>query len=519
MDISPSIYFVSSDNSPELAILTRALSRSPVIGLDAEWKPVRSQQSNFPTVSILQIACHVDDDDRRSSNKSPLVFLLDLSAILLPSIYDLLKDAFVSPNILKLGFRFKQDLVYLSSTFCSQGCDPGFDRVEPFLDITTIYNHLQQNLQGRRSPKQSKSLAAICQEVLGISLSKELQCSDWSQRPLTEEQKTYAAMDALCLLQVFDVLKARVANIVGNAACSVGKLESSSDNLGLKWILAMPNISDNVCQTSFIEATKMVRTIVTEYPQGITICEEATSLFQFLKNKQMHDAVIWIVRKYGDKLLVSDNDRKPKMSRRRVKKSPGRLLAKPKTLVDDEDWQGPPPWDVSLGGDGCPKFLCDVMVEGLAKHLRCVGIDAAVPPMRKPETRNLIEQASKEKRVLLTRDAKLLRHSYLIENQIYRVKSLLKNEQLTEVIATFKLEISEDQLMSRCTKCNGRFIQKALTTEEAVKAAQGFQVIPNCLFDKNLEFWQCIVCKQLYWEGGQYHNAVQKFIDICKLKD
>lgn len=35
--------------------------------------------------------------------------------------------------------------------------------------------------------------------------------------------------------------------------------------------------------------------------------------------------------------------------------------------------------------------------------------------------------------MLLTRDAKLLRHNYLIKNQIYKVKSLLKNEQLLEV--------------------------------------------------------------------------------------
>jgi hypothetical protein len=47
--------------------------------------------------------------------------------------------------------------------------------------------------------------------------------------------------------------------------------------------------------------------------------------------------------------------------------------------------------------------------------------------------RELIEQAIKEKRMLLTRDAKLLRYEYLIKNQIYRVKSLLKNEQLLEV--------------------------------------------------------------------------------------
>lgn len=69
-----------------------------------------------------------------------------------------------------------------------------------------------------------------------------------------------------------------------------------------------------------------------------------------------------------------------------------------------------------------------------------------------------------------------------------------------QVIESFELKISEDQLMSRCTKCNGRFIQKPLTTEEAVEAAKGFQRIPSCLFNKNLEFWQCMDCRQLYWE-------------------
>lgn len=62
--------------------------------------------------------------------------------------------------------------------------------------------------------------------------------------------------------------------------------------------------------------------------------------------------------------------------------------------------------------------------------------------------------------------------------------------------------------MSRCTKCNGKFIQKPLTTEEAVEAAKGFQRIPSCLFDKNLEFWQCMDCYQLYWEVRYFSLAV-----------
>ncbi|XLS47609.1 hypothetical protein HN51_021967, partial [Arachis hypogaea] len=139
-------------------------------------------------------------------------------------------------------------------------------------------------------------------------------------------------------------------------------------------------------------------------------------------------------------------------------------------------------------------------VEGLAKHLRCVGMDDAIPYSKKHEQRELIEQARREKRVLLTRYAKLLRYEYLINNQIYKVKSLLKNEQLLEVIQAFQLKISEDQLMSRCTKCNGRFIQKPLSTEEAIEAAKGSQKFQITYLTKNVEFWQCMDCHQLYWE-------------------
>lgn len=40
------------------------------------------------------------------------------------------------------------------------------------MDITSIYQHLQHSQPGRKTSKDIKSLATICKEVLGISLSK-----------------------------------------------------------------------------------------------------------------------------------------------------------------------------------------------------------------------------------------------------------------------------------------------------------------------------------------------------------
>ncbi|PWZ37640.1 Exonuclease mut-7 [Zea mays] len=481
-------------------------------------KRTRRTPPKFPTVTLLQVACRFSDGGGGEGERSE-VFVVDLLSVPLADLWAPLRELFERPETLKLGFRFKQDLVYLSSTFSAAlGCDSGFDRdgiifettsfnpcsltvlenmgqivtihvhplyieknkgrfvllqqnnhagiplckVEPFLDVTNIYYYLKGHDRQKKLPKETKSLATICEELLGILLSKELQCSDWSCRPLSEGQIQYAASDAYYLLDIFDLFQKRIT----------------------------------------MEVTK-----------------------------------------YSEKIILTESDAKPRTSRRKEKlKIPAN--AKRKDNVDcSSEWQGPPPWDPSIGGDGYPKFLCDVMIEGLAKHLRCVGIDAAIPSSKKPEPRDLLNQTYKEGRILLTRDAKLLKYQYLAGNQRIRPIQILQHiksvfvspstfdvdaqhshkkcgvRPFSVVINIFQLKISEDQLMSRCTKCNGSFIQKPLTLEEAVEASKGFQIIPTCLFNRNLEFWKCTDCNQLYWEGTQYHNAVQRFLSVCNISD
>ncbi|KAL9275850.1 Exonuclease mut-7-like protein [Drosera capensis] len=386
----------------------------------------------------------------------------------LGEIYGALRDVFVREDVVKLGFRFKQDLVYLSGSFCGEkGCEMGFDRIDPFIDITSIYSFLKQKETGRRVSKQSKSLALICRELLGISLAKELQCSDWSRRPLTEQQKTYAAADARCSLEIFSVFQARIGK--EGDAHEVDVPVSTNVRLGLTEILEKTTIRARVIHSKYFGASEMVKAAAPSTNVCVTdvLCSKSTRL---------DDTLLKIIQKYGTQIVLQESDRKPRASKKKTKRQPRPgVMAKVNNIECSDDWQGPPPWDLSVGGDGCPKFQCDVMVEGLAKHLRCVGTDAAVPYSRKPESRHLIEK----KKVLLTRDAKLLRHGYLIRNQNYRVKSLFKNDQLLEVMEIFELKISEDQFMSKCTKCNGRFIQKPLLTEEAAKGffSKRFQTV------------------------------------------
>lgn len=137
-----------------------------------------------------------------------------------------------------------------------------------------------------------------------------------------------------------------------------GKSSQPSDvSQGLKHILEISNGDNMVTRSAFVEASDMIRTTMPEL-RSIQMTEEAGSMKSNNHNEQVDNIFLWVVRKHGDRILLKDSDRKPKTSKYKAKK----ITSKPKISEIMEDWQGPPPWDPSTGGDACPKFLCDVMV-------------------------------------------------------------------------------------------------------------------------------------------------------------
>ncbi|KAK1325599.1 hypothetical protein QJS10_CPA01g02461 [Acorus calamus] len=272
----PETHLVTTIGSAEYALLRQSLRRSSAVGLDAEWRGVANRSvdgsPSFPTVTLLQISCRLrpvgaDADDDRSTDHPVVVFLVDLLSVPSSPVWDMLRDLFVSPDVLKLGFKFKQDLIYLSSTFKSQGCDEGFDKVEPYIDITNIYHCMKsRHGGGNKFSKENKSLATICKEVTGIVLSKELQCSDWSFRPLTKEQLSYASADAYCLLEILTVFQCNVFR-----KANVTALYASRGNFGLKEILQESDVHDNVLRMKFYDASEIFKQQFLEVIQEIVL--------------------------------------------------------------------------------------------------------------------------------------------------------------------------------------------------------------------------------------------------------
>lgn len=68
----------------------------------------------------------------------------------------------------------------------------------------------------------------------------------------------------------------------------------------------------------------------------------------------------------------------------------------------------------------------------------------------------LVETAEKEGRVILTADRGFI--ASRLSEQAYFVQAATKAEQLQEVLHAFSISVSQDDLLSRCVKCNGHFL-------------------------------------------------------------
>ncbi|CAJ1406001.1 unnamed protein product [Effrenium voratum] len=168
-----------------------------VLGLDAEWKPflekrggMQKHRRSTQTVAAMEpcSTLQVAADD--------FVAIFDLLALtkeatIAHELSNLLGALFAHPKIVKLGFGLQNDLQRLAASYPQLAC---FRCMRATLDVQEAFMAL------RRNKGQSTGLSALCTEHFGAPLSKRLQTSDWSARPLSREQVLYAALDAFCLL-------------------------------------------------------------------------------------------------------------------------------------------------------------------------------------------------------------------------------------------------------------------------------------------------------------------------------
>ncbi|XP_013107191.2 exonuclease mut-7 homolog [Stomoxys calcitrans] len=190
----PTESIILVDTQPKFLDMLKYLEQFLLIGFDSEWKP---SVNNDNRVSLIQLAT------------AERVYLVDcLSPHLDDQLWKMMgRRIFNNFEILKLGFSLHNDLQMLHKSLPLQ---LNLQATSCYLDLRDLWRRLKY-MQIALFPYEQisvagESLCALTEVCLGKKLDKSNQFSNWANRPLRHDQITYAALDAHCLLQIYQVL-------------------------------------------------------------------------------------------------------------------------------------------------------------------------------------------------------------------------------------------------------------------------------------------------------------------------
>jgi uncharacterized protein with PIN domain len=154
--------------------------------------------------------------------------------------------------------------------------------------------------------------------------------------------------------------------------------------------------------------------------------------------------------------------------------------------------------------NGCPieaRFILDCHLGRLTAHLRMLGFDCLY--QNDFDDSRMTEIAVQEKRILLTRDRRLLMRKVIQHG--YCPRSLNPQEQLTEIIQRFELK-RKILPFHRCLRCNQ--ILEPVAKEVVLDR---LETLTKLYFN---EFHICPACAQIYWKGSHYDQMLNMIEQI-----
>ncbi|MCV2402652.1 ribonuclease D [Marinomonas sp. C2222] len=255
----------------------------PVIAVDTEF--IR-RTTYFPITGLIQIS---------EGEKAVLIDPLNIDE------WEPLKALMVNPSVMKVFHA------------CSEDLDV-FDRLLGVLP-TPMYD--TQIGEAYASAQWSLSYVKLIFEYLKIEVAKDETRSDWTQRPLTDAQKRYAALDVVYLAKVYPLQVARLEekNMLDWVMEDVDSLkwqyqvngdpEQNWANVKTAWRLSPAGLT--VLRLLFIWRDEQARE--EDVPKGQILKDR--SLWSVAKNMPTHHRAVSTTeeltgrqhRLYGDKIL------------------------------------------------------------------------------------------------------------------------------------------------------------------------------------------------------------------------
>jgi uncharacterized protein with PIN domain len=144
-----------------------------------------------------------------------------------------------------------------------------------------------------------------------------------------------------------------------------------------------------------------------------------------------------------------------------------------------------------------PRFLLDGMLGSLTRWLRIGGYDTEY--RKDTPDDDLIEEAARDDRILLTRDEVLSIRAGKRGVEAVFLVSDADEDALAQLAGA--LHLTFDPTMARCPKCN-HTVEKVEKGEVAWKVPEGtYRVVDD--------YWQCPRCGGLYWRGSHWPRIIE----------
>jgi uncharacterized protein len=144
------------------------------------------------------------------------------------------------------------------------------------------------------------------------------------------------------------------------------------------------------------------------------------------------------------------------------------------------------------------RFLCDEMLRRLGRWLRASGYDTMIAEAGQAD-RQLVEQACREQRWLLTRDRKMAEFKQARDCVI-----LMTGNDVPAQVEELGQRLPVDWLhapFSRCLVCNA-----PLRTADPSRLGE----VPEFSRDSLDELYECSGCHRLYWHGSHVRRMRAK---------
>lgn len=197
------IIYVDSELSLNTSI-TLMSKETTYLAIDTEF---RREDTYFPQLCLIQVAT------------KDSVFLID--AIQIPDITPFF-SILTNPNILKVFHSGRQDLEIFCHLMQGTITTPVFD------------TQIAAMLAGYG---ESAGFESLVSKLLNVTLDKSSRHTDWTKRPLVEEQKTYAINDVLYLRPLYELMVEKLIQ--------KGRLDWMKDEVALlenaDFLITVPN--------------------------------------------------------------------------------------------------------------------------------------------------------------------------------------------------------------------------------------------------------------------------------------